>query len=130
MVEIDLTKANLEGSLKIVEGFLGESLENEEKKFKVKLIFEEIITNMFKHGKKQGTTFVKVDFQLEGEDVILTFVYNGEQFDPTLYRDKRVDEPFNVNKKEGGLGLFLVKQFSKEFTYEREGDLNRLNVKV
>ncbi len=130
MVEIDLTKANLEGSLKIVEGFLRENPENEERKFKVKLVFEEIITNMFKHGKKQGTTFVKVDFKFEGEDAILTFIYDGEYFDPTLYRDKRVNEPFNVNKKEGGLGLFLVKQFSREFTYEREGDLNRLNVKV
>ncbi len=130
MVEIDLTKANLEDSLKIIEGFLGKSLENEEKKFKVKLIFEEIITNMFKHGKKQGTTFVKVGFQSKEGNAILTFVYNGKVFDPTSYRDKRVDEAFNVNKKEGGLGLFLVKQFSKEFTYERKGDLNRLNVKV
>ncbi len=130
MVEIDLTKTNLKNSLKIVEEFCGENFKSEEKKFKVKLIFEEIITNMYKHGKKQGTTFVKVDFQFEGEDAVLTFVYNGEHFDPTSYRDKRMDEPFNLNKKEGGLGLFLVKQFSKEFTYEREGDLNRLNVKV
>ena len=58
------------------------------------------------------------------------FFYGGARFDPT--RDAPapdLDSPL-VDRRIGGLGLFLVREMAESMTYLRDGGLNRLAVRV
>lgn len=131
MVTIDLDTSDLRAAMNVVHEFCQENLAgNSDMEFKVKLIFEEIMSNFFKYALPGGTERVAAHLETRGEEVLLTFVYRGDDFDPTSYRDARIDEPFSEKKQEGGLGLFLVHQFAKAFFLEKNGDKNILYVRI
>ena len=131
MIEIKLDSATIKDALKIAGDFCKNSFEKEKELcFKIKLVYEELLTNIFKHSIKLGSTFVKIEIKNRDGTALIALVYDGSEFDPTNYRDKRVDEPFSEKKEEGGFGLFLVAQFSKRFEYERIEGLNKIYVEV
>ena len=131
MVNIKLDSTIIKDALEIANNFCKSHFEKEnELCFKVRLVFEEIITNIFKHSMKLGSTFVKIEIKSRNGIVVIVFVYDGGEFDPTNYRDKRVDEPFSEKKEEGGLGIFLVSEFSKKFKYKRAEGLNKIYVEI
>ncbi len=131
MIEIKLDSATINDALKIADDFCKNSVEKEKELcFKIKLVYEELLTNIFKHSIKLGSTFVKIEIKNRDGTALIVLVYDGGKFDPTNYRDKRVDEPFSEKKEEGGFGLFLVAQFSKRFEYERIEGLNKIYVEV
>ena len=131
MIEIKLDSATIKDALKIAGDFCKNSVEKEKELcFKIKLVYEELLTNIFKHSIKLGSTFVKIEIKNRDGTALIVLVYDGGEFDPTNYRDKRVDEPFSEKKEEGGFGLFLVAQFSKRFEYERIEGLNKIYVEV
>ena len=59
----------------------------------------------------------------------LEFLYSGPEFDPT----KALPPPLNATpatRPIGGLGIYLVMQMAESVSYQREGELNRLNVQI
>ncbi len=96
---------------------------------KVRLIYEELMTNMFKYAVKYNASFVDLDVRKKGNVVEMSFVYDGDEFDPTTYKDERIDESFET-KEIGGFGLLLVASLSESFTYKRTDGINRIDVKI
>ncbi len=82
----------------------------------VELAFEEIVTNIIRHGRTSEDIVVTVAFG--GNEVLLTFEDNGIPFDPSSHPDPVVPESLD-EVIPGGLGLVLVKKISSRFTYER-----------
>ncbi len=131
MITIKLDSTTIKDAFKIVDDFCKSHLkEADELCFKVKLIYEELLTNIFRHSRKLGSTFVNIELKSKNSTSVIEFVYDGGEFDPTNYKDKRVDEPFSEKKEEGGFGLFLVSKFSKKFEYKRTEGLNKIYVEV
>ncbi len=131
MFRINLNGDALENAMKKIDIFCKKHIPNsDELLFKVRLVYEEIITNMFRHAVNLNTTFVEVDIETDSEGVRLLFLYDGEEFDPTEYKDARVSEPLKDNTKKGGFGLFLVKNTARKFSYKRENGLNRIDIEI
>ncbi len=129
--EIKLKEKDLKESIKLADKFCQAENIEKERALKIRLVFEELITNMFRHAIKLGTTEVKVELKKsKNEEVLIIFTYDGDEFDPTNYRDKRINQSLEDGKEKGGLGLFLVMNFSKEFTYQRNNGVNKLSVKI
>ncbi len=126
-----LADSSLKDAITFIEKFCEyEKFEDNGVCFKVRLVYEELVTNIFKHAVKLNTSFFVVDVKQTGGAVEIELSYDGEAFDPTKHRDERVDEPFGQDKKEGGMGLFLVFSMSRDFKYGRKKGLNVINVKI
>jgi anti-sigma regulatory factor (Ser/Thr protein kinase) len=97
-------------------------------RFNVELAFEEIGSNIVRHGSPTGDVQVAIAF--DDDEVVLTFEDDGAPFDPgshpaPLKPSSLDDAPI------GGLGVMLVKRFSTRMEYERTAhDRNRLTLAI
>jgi len=81
--------------------------------FKLRLVIEELVTNMFKYTATQACTlFIKHTDPME-----ITVEYPSDKFDFTI--NKPGKEALS-KMKEGGLGLFLVESMTHTFTYRHQ----------
>lgn len=93
---------------------------NSEQGYIMRLVIEEIATNIVKYGydeRAPGPIFLRCQSADEALTVIIRD--RGKPFDP---RDPP-DPNFNGDASErviGGLGIFLVREFADEITYQRD----------
>jgi serine/threonine-protein kinase RsbW len=95
------------------------------------LIFEEIVTNVIRHGGAGGRPpRVDVAVDIGQDELILTFEDDGPPFDP-LQRPDPVRPTSIEDATPGGLGIYLSRRSAADVRYERTGDgRNRLTVAV
>jgi anti-sigma regulatory factor (Ser/Thr protein kinase) len=92
------------------------------------LCLEEALTNVIFYAyPEKGKHKIKVTFILEEQKSIrVSLEDNGVAFNP-LEEVKKPDVEAAVEDREiGGLGVFFIKQFMDEVTYQREGNTNQL----
>jgi len=81
--------------------------------FKVRLVIEELVTNMFKYTKTKVFTLLLKNT----EPIEMILEYPSDKFDFTIEKPGKKD----LSKmKEGGLGLFLVESMTKTFKYRHQ----------
>ena len=106
---------SLEEGLHFVEKFCETHQIDEEKAYKLKLIAEELITNIFKHtDAREYFLFIQVK-----ERISLQLEYASSYF------NMQIDQPKQQNVENlpyGGLGLFLIQQIALKFQHSyKEG---------
>lgn len=94
----------------------------------INLVLDELITNTIGHGncdKKQP-----IDITLTKKDLKLTIqiIDAGRPFDPTLCQLPDINLPLE-QRKCGGLGILLVRQFCDSWKYTRSNNKNILILK-
>ena len=107
-------------------------LENEEKAYKLKLAYEELISNIIR-----AATENKIDHDVTLKVYCVTSSYDGRKlftlqtedngipYDPGFDKENTVDVDQDINEREiGGLGLFLIKQSVDLASY---GHINGFN---
>jgi serine/threonine-protein kinase RsbW len=112
-------------SLESIDAFVrsyaeGHSLD-EETVFAVNFAIEELFTNMVKY---QPTGSNDVSIELSGDPQTLTIRmvdFGVEYFDPTAAPPVDTSKPL-LERRPGGLGVHLVKQFIDEFRYQYVGN--------
>jgi len=94
----------------------------------VELAFEEIGTNIIRHGAPSEDIQVAVVF--DHDEVILTFEDDGVPFDPS--DQPAPSTPSSLDDAQvGGWGVMLVKKFSTRMEYERTPQQhNRLTLAI
>ena len=95
-------------------------------RFLVELVFEEIITNVIRHGFRDDEVHhIDVSLTIGDEAVQMTVEDDGLAFDP-LQRPDPVPTSLEAAPL-GGLGILLVRRLSRSVTYERTSEgRNRL----
>jgi anti-sigma regulatory factor (Ser/Thr protein kinase) len=95
-------------------------------RFNAEVVFEEISTNIVRHGSAGA-----IEVALVVADDALTFVFtdDGAAFDPCEAPDAAPFGPLE-NVKLGGLGIPLARKVSERMEYRREAETNRLTVRV
>jgi anti-sigma regulatory factor (Ser/Thr protein kinase) len=94
--------------------------------YAVELVLEEWLTNVFRHG---AGTAVAVELTADGERIALRFEDDGRAFDPTQAPVRQA--PKTLDEAEpGGLGLFLIRQYSKSWRYAREAGRNVMRIEI
>ncbi len=90
------------------------------------LIVEEVFLNIATHACPNQPVRIVCS-----SPALLEFIYGGPAFDPTTDAPPPdLDARSVVERRIGGLGVFLVCQMADSVVYRRDGDLNRLAVRV
>ena len=98
-----------------------------ELKQKIELSFEEIYTNIFSYAYPPIQGEVEISITKEQDDIILKFIDWGKPYDPLEKPDPNIDLGPD-DRPVGGLGIFMVKQPSKDIEY-RYDNANILTIK-
>ena len=95
----------------------------------VKLAIEEAVVNVMKYAYPHGTRG-DVTVEALSNDVRLKFtiIDNGKPFDPTVLPEVDTTLPAK-ERRIGGLGIHIVRQFMDSINYERSGNLNILAIR-
>jgi len=96
----------------------------------VRLVLEELLTNIIKYAYPQGGTHeIELSLDVSSEEVQLSLRDDGREFDPTSQVEPEL--PSTLDEAEpGGRGLVLVRAFSKAIDYSREQGRNRIKVRI
>jgi serine/threonine-protein kinase RsbW len=96
---------------------------NDQKAFELELIFNEICSNIIRHGYrcyKCGVIEVQLD-NLKDDTVEIIIMDSSPKFDPINYKEK-LGEFENLEK--GGMGLYIIKKIARDLEYKYENNKN------
>lgn len=121
-----------------IDGLAAEQGFPEDLTFGIQLCVEELLANVVRHGgggwpgaaePPSGEAITMSLAVSTAEDAVtVTVEDNGKPFDTAAAPAKPVTTPLE-EAMPGGLGIQLIKKFSHELTYDREGGLNRTTLK-
>ena len=99
----------------------------------VRLIVEELASNAIIHGAVEGQQVgqheLSVNIAIDGDLLTLDFRDEGAPFDPLSTEAPDLDVDI-MDRKIGGLGLYLIRQIAEETHYRRVDDANLLRVSL
>jgi anti-sigma regulatory factor (Ser/Thr protein kinase) len=94
----------------------------------LRLVAEEVLTNIAKYGFEPGATpAVELLLSFRDDAAVLEFRDGGKAFDPLAQPPPDLDAPLE-ERPLGGLGLPLVRALVSEARYVREGPTNVLTL--
>ena len=109
--------------------FLADSLEQlpvtKEFRHDLKLVSEELLANIIKHGYDSHTVeFIDIELAVDGRSVRITFTDSAGAFNPL----ERASPDVLNDLSEGGMGILLVKSLTDEQHYKRDNNHNVFTV--
>jgi anti-sigma regulatory factor (Ser/Thr protein kinase) len=94
--------------------------------FAMDLCIEELITNVIKYAG--GTGLIELDLHIKEAQLILEIRDDGHPFDPTKLPEPDLNVPLE-ERRIGGLGIHLVRNYVNSMEYRREGNQNITTLK-
>lgn len=95
------------------------------------VVVDEIFSNIVKYGFKEKSVdnyiIIDLDIDLDKRNIKIVFKDNGIQFNPIESQDPNVNLSIN-ERKEGGLGIYIVKKMMDEVSYEYKDNNNILTI--
>jgi Anti-sigma regulatory factor (Ser/Thr protein kinase) len=112
-----------------VVGFAQENSLSEDIVFTLDLCLEELVTNVIFYGyEDQKEHLIDVSLNLVDGVLILQIIDDGKEFDPTDLPAPNLDIPLE-ERKIGGLGVHLVRNYVDSMEYKRDGRQNELIIR-
>ncbi len=97
--------------------------------FDINLSLDELVTNIILYGYNDKNTHkIEVILEKEGNNIEITLIDDGQEFDPTKKEKPNLDLEVE-DKGIGGLGIHFVKTKMDEIKYKREENKNILTLK-
>ena len=131
-MERKVIEAKIE-NLDLATGFIEEILERHGCSFKtqlqVKLAAEEIFVNVssYAYGDKSGSVEITCELKKDPFRAVISFADKGVPFDPLKHDDPDLSLDATLNR-EGGLGIFLVKNTMDDVSYRYQDGRNILTI--
>ncbi len=124
---LEIKPNKLSDALEIIESWI-DCLE-EKLRYKVMLICEEAITNQIRHATfEDKERYIEFCFD-KRDDINLVFKDNAKKFDPLKSKDPDITKDLD-DRELGGLGIYMIKKYSKNITYQYSNGYNILKVTV
>ncbi|WP_334103182.1 ATP-binding protein [Mesotoga prima] len=122
MTDVDLVSAR-------VSEIVRKASDND-KGFRAGLVVIEACTNIVKHGSLKAGDKIEIEVNLGNEhgDVVIAIIDSSTQFSPLDANDPNLGN-LDVMQK-GGMGIYLIKRFSKDISYRYVDGRNILTVTV
>jgi serine/threonine-protein kinase RsbW len=92
----------------------------------VSLCLEEIVSNIVVHGYERQSGKLSIELHYDRRDFSVVVEDEGKPFDPT--QAPAPPTGTLASRREGGLGLLLVKKLMDDIIYQRAGAINRLKL--
>ena len=115
----------------VVERFAASQLIGGEVPFRLNLVLDELVTNSVGYALPEvAEPLLRVRLTRAPGAVVAQLEDNGAAFDP--FRDApKADTSTSLDERPvGGLGVFFVEQFADSASYEREGGVNRVTLRM
>ena len=94
----------------------------------VTLVLEEAFTNIVNYAYQDGDSHdIAITLECSDGYLIITLKDDGKMYDPTQKEDPDINKPLE-EREIGGLGIFLIRQFSEKIEYRRIDDMNVLSI--
>ena len=96
----------------------------------IDVAIDELFSNIarYAYDPKTGPATVQVEGQKDPKAGIITFIAHGKPYDPLSREDPDLNLPLE-ERKEGGLGVFLVKKVMDDVGYEYRDGRNILRIR-
>ena len=96
--------------------------------FNISLAFDELVSNAIFYAF-QDKLIHEIDIKMTLNDglIVITLAYGGKEFNPLFAPEPDLDAKLE-DRKIGGLGIFLVRQFMDTMDYQRIGDKNYITI--
>jgi sigma-B regulation protein RsbU (phosphoserine phosphatase) len=122
----------VDSTLDAIEAHLVASGASEPEALQMRLVAEEIVTNIARCAWPEGVDAqfhveVSAEADAAGLHVVLTTIDDGVSFDPTASTSPDIDAELD-DRRIGGLGMFLVREMTDTQHYERTNGQNRFRV--
>ena len=97
--------------------------------FQIEVAIEEIVVNIVSYAELSDGEGVEVRCEVLDDPlrVVLQFLDSGVPFDPLASDDPDIS-PEALSEREGGLGIFMVKNMMDDVSYAYEGGKNTLTI--
>jgi anti-sigma regulatory factor (Ser/Thr protein kinase) len=116
--------SELERVLSFVSDLCARRSISPETEYDLNLALDEIITNVAKHAYPQGGEHqFTLQITISDGEFVVRVEDDGIEFDPTAHPTPNFDAPLE-ERKEGGLGIFLVRQIMTSVQYQRVAGKN------
>jgi anti-sigma regulatory factor (Ser/Thr protein kinase) len=122
------TLSGFEEAARTLRDQLGARAIHEDTSYKIELAFEEVVTNILRHG--HPTADISVTIAFDGRAAVLTFEDDGVPFDPRGKGEFK-PPPSLDETPVGGLGLHLLRTIAQRVDYEHTPERhNRLTLVI
>ena len=99
--------------------------------FRLNLVLDELVTNSVNYGLREvAEPLLRVRLSSTPEGVVAELEDNGAEFDPFQDAPKPDTSRALDERPVGGLGVLFVTQFTDSASYEREGGVNRITLRM
>lgn len=96
----------------------------------VQLSVDEACTNIIKHAytnKSNGRIVIRCMLSEASDKFVVEIMDWGKPFDPTTLPKPDTESSLH-ERKEGGLGIFFIRKFMDEISYQRSDNMNLLTL--
>ena len=115
------TRKMIEAAARFAEGA---HLGNEDQ-VRLRIVVEEILTNLLKHGQLRAESSIGYSFKRSNEGALIEVTDDGLSFDPR--RDLKTEQT-RQRQAEGGQGWPLIMSWCRVVDYRNEQGRNRLRL--
>lgn len=132
--ELRLTLVNDLGELadatERADAFLRGHGRGEETRYTVRLVLEELLSNVIRHGYEDGARHeIGVTLNVGAAEVELEVVDDARAFDPLSAPAYDVEMPL-AERRAGGMGIHMVRSLAREIRYRRIDGRNHVDVRI
>ena len=94
------------------------------------VVADEMLSNIVKYAYKDyvDDMFVRILYNPDKKVFVLTIIDRGDEFNPFLVDNHELEGDVS-NKKEGGLGILIVKKMMSEYAYDFINHKNIITLK-
>lgn len=119
----------LEDTLLNIEEFLKKA--DKKSKYKIMFICEELLTNLVRHADFEGKTpDITLDIEVSDNNTFeIQCKDNSKAFDLLQHKDPDLNADLD-DRELGGLGICLLKKYTKEIEYIYEKGFNILRISL
>lgn len=104
--------------------------ESERTMFRTRLCIAELAANVLEHGISRGDDdHIAVTLRRTDDGIDVEFADTRAPFDPTGEIGAARSDTFG-SATPGGRGLMLIKAYTADFRYRRDGDYNRTTLRI
>ena len=97
--------------------------------FDIRLAMEEAVSNTIRHGyEDQKSHDIRIIAEIKNEDLHLVLEDDAKPFNPLDAADPNLNLPVE-QRKIGGLGIYLLKMYMDEVSYQRIDGKNILRLR-
>jgi anti-sigma regulatory factor (Ser/Thr protein kinase) len=121
--------AELETVLALISEICARHSVTPEIEYDLNLALDEVVTNVARHAYPAGSEHqFTLELTVSDVDFVARIEDDGVAFDPLGHPAPNLDVPLE-ERKEGGLGIFLVRQIMTSVEYQRVGGKNILTLR-